>query len=679
MCPEYPEYYISVTRKNISSFLVHGHHYCRNNYKIDDGKFDSIDRLDESQVRAAQSPLDLNITLFTPCFFNDDSYIDGFNKSGVMCGLSCASSENWCRDDNLIFPCDSGSGIITSNDNALCQDPRVWANVTCILYFQGGGVKTHGLRCRGQNMRCIYPWYTWYSGEPSPYVLPQCPDKSDQVFNSSLTCKHHLQQHLDFHTEKFCNEKYPVLEDWKSVQSKLICSNKTQWLLSNKTFLGWTRYEPFDMNLYSDPHSCQSSCSDPGPACMACTNSSYFQCPQSGQCVHPDLVCDGHPQCIQGEDEDLSMCYEKYLIMKIVQPLAQLKCKSLFYENRYIYATPHNNKTECWNGFDEQETEEHSTTISVTSATCIIAIYIVLKYSGLAKKMLSTDNQYIVSTNEIDKNFHRNILDYIILKNYSENHDQNETIFKTNIHILNSIYTQKLYDKKEICDFFYELEQQIHQNNVSEIHLCLHKKMDPKVVENILKPGLPGYTITCIERFENLLVNRRFIMLLHNKITRSLIIKEIIGTTKGLIKIIAKSVDLFKDTALSIIMLQAVGGFESIWNFKTNFASVIVITMFSSILIPLFMSTLHLIVNRRKMIDENNFTRTRKYITITLCWMASFLNPIILDAYYHELKEDVRKLTQNYNIQAMTLLRKCKKIKNQIVTFHKLELGKYHM
>ena len=203
--------------------------------------------------------------------------------------------------------------------------------------------------------------------------------------------------------------------------------------------------------------------------------------------------------------------------------------------------------------------------------------------------------------------------------------------------------------------------------------------MDPKVVENILKPGLPGYTITCIERFENLLVNRRFIMLLHNKITRSLIIKEIIGTTKGLIKIIAKSVDLFKDTALSIIMLQAVGGFESIWNFKTNFASVIVITMFSSILIPLFMSTLHLIVNRRKMIDENNFTRTRKYITITLCWMASFLNPIILDAYYHELKEDVRKLTQNYNIQAMTLLRKCKKIKNQIVTFHKLELGKYHM
>ena len=74
------------------------------------------------------------------------------------------------------------------------------------------------------------------------------------------------------------------------------------------------------------------------------------------------------------------------------------------------------------------------------------------------------------------------------------------------------------------------------------------------------------------------------------------------------------------------------------------------------------------------MIDDK-YARTRKYVTISLFWIASFLNPIILDAYYHELKEDVRKLMQNHNIQAMVLLRKCSKIKNQIVTFHKIELG----
>merc|ERR1711911_349316 len=97
--------------------------------------------------------------------------------------------------------------------------------------------------------------------------------------------------------------------------------------------------------------------------------------------------------------------------------------------------------------------------------------------------------------------------------------------------------------------------------------------------------------------------------------------------------------------------------------------------MFSSVVVPLVLSTLHLVVNRKKIIEEHKFSRIRKYLTITLCWIASFLNPIILDAYYQELKEDVRKLTENHDIRAMTTIRKCRKIKNQIVTFHKTELG----
>ena len=411
------------------------------------------------------------------------------DSPGVKCGKHCRVSGYWCRND-LSDTCDTGSGIIATNDPALCRDPRVWANVSCSLYSPVGKVNTQGLRCIGTNMRCVYPWYTTNYGVPFP-LLTQCPDKSDQVFNSSLTCKEHLQHYIDFHTQMFCNENYP------SVQSELICTNKSQWLYEMVLYGNKYNSEP---NSYTDPHSCQSSCLDPGIDCKACSNASYFLCPQSGQCVHPDLVCDGHPQCIQGEDEDISKCYERYLKMKIVQPLAQLKCKSLFYENMYIYATPNNNQTECWNGFDEQETDEHSSKFFFISAIFIIAIYIALKYSGLSKKMLSSDNKYIVSSNKIDMNSHRNILNYIILKNYSEHHDHSETIAKTNIHILNTLHTQKVDDKKYVCDLFYELEQQIHQGNVSEIHLCLHKKMDPKIVENILKPGMTGYTITCIER-----------------------------------------------------------------------------------------------------------------------------------------------------------------------------------
>ena len=134
-------------------------------------------------------------------------------------------------------------------------------------------------------------------------------------------------------------------------------------------------------------------------------------------------------------------------------------------------------------------------------------------------------------------------------------------------------------------------------------------------------------------------------------------------------------IDLFKDTALSIVMLEAVGGFEAIINLPTNFSCVVVTLMFSSILIPLFLSTLHLVINRKKIMNEENSSRIRKYSTISICWILSFLNPIILDAFYQELKEDVRKMTQNYNDEAMPIVRKCRHVKIEIVQFHKIELG----
>ena len=288
--------------------------------------------------------------------------------------------------------------------------------------------------------------------------------------------------------------------------------------------------------------------------------------------------------------------------------------------------------------------------------------------------MLTSDKQNLASSVEIeiDQDVNQDFLDYTTSKIYSENHDQNEAIENTNVHILNSIHTQKVDDNRDTCELFYQLEQEIHEHNQSEIYLCLHKKLDPKVVENILDSGEPGCTAGCIEGFEKC-IGRRLIMKLQNKITSSRIAKEVIASTMGIIKIVAKFVDLTKDLALSVLMLQAAGGFQSIMN--TNFSSIIVITMFLSILIPLLLSTLHLIVNRRKIIDEENFSRKRKYITIILCFLASFLNPIILDAYYHELKEDIRKLTQNHDIRAMPIMRKCRNIKNQIVAFHKTELG----
>ena len=194
------------------------------------------------------------------------------------------------------------------------------------------------------------PWYTKRGGLPFPMrgEVTQCPDKSDQVFNSSLTCSQHLQQHIDFHDQSFCNEKYY----WD--KSNLLCTNKSEWLAGKDesfqdliSILSWKSFR--------DPHSCQSSCLDPGPKCQACTNTEYFLCTKSGQCVHPDLVCDGHPQCTEGEDEDLDLCHVKNMEESTIKTSETLRCRSLLYDNMDIHSTPCNGVTECSDGSDENE------------------------------------------------------------------------------------------------------------------------------------------------------------------------------------------------------------------------------------------------------------------------------------------------------------------------------------
>ena len=118
-----------------------------------------------------------------------------------------------------------------------------------------------------------------------------------------------------------------------------------------------------------------------------------------------------------------------------------------------------------------------------------------------------------------------------------------------------------------------------------------------------------------------------------------------------------------------------IGGAQAIYNLPTAFSSVIVTLLIGSIVVPVFLSTLHLIVNGQLLFNEGNISRLRKYLLIVLCWICSFFNPVILLAYYHELKEDVRKMTQSENANAIGVLRKCRNMKREVIQFHKIELG----
>ena len=507
------------TRHSLTSTLVSSqHHFCLSNQTINDRKFHAIDRSDELKVHTGQSNLELDISSFLACAVNA-SYAEGSTEPGLMCGSECRQSYYWCVEHSAVT-CDTGTEMVRSTDTRLCSNPQVWSmkHESCGWWYDNDtfAVENYGFRCRGTNMMCVYPWYTYYYGEVWGSYLTQCPDKSDLVFNSSLTCRQHLQLVLDFHTEKFCVNN-------SHLNSELICTNKSEWLSQQE-------------ETVSDPHSCQASCSKPGPDCLACTNQDYFSCSKSSQCVHPDLVCDGHPQCSEGEDEELSMCHHIYIKHQILEPYASYRCRSKTYPSTmFIYATPRNNITECFDGSDEpKDNYSQSNNILLTSSLSVLILYVVLSKTAkpfsktLVNKKNETNDQRIEDmkdpkTQKDDFTKFRFCLD-----SYKTCHDSQREIDFINIYTLNVINTKSVEEKEIVCRSLYHLEEEVHDKVESEIHLCLHKKLDPKVTKNILDSKFPGLTLRFIKFLEES-AGKRFIKGIQNSITKSEKTKETIA------------------------------------------------------------------------------------------------------------------------------------------------------
>ena len=408
----------------LKSNLLNDHHFCfqysgKDGYgKINNGKYDMLDRSDESFVRLNELSLDINITIFEKC--------QQSGNPGFWCGSKCILNDHWCVENPIKY-CEYEG--FNTNDARLCNNPLLWRNLTCMGYnVYSEGISDFGKRCNGTNQHCIYPWYTRSDLRVGIRMEETCTDKSDQIFTIGLTCKEHLQLNLEFHTQKFC----------KGTNQELICKNKTEWLSKQKVSL-------------SDPHFCRSSCYEPGPDCMACTDKRYFNCTKSGQCVHPDLVCDGHPQCLEGEDEDLSKCHEKYISNNIVERFASYKCTSAFYEHMEIFATPCNNKTECFDGSDEINCEEGKTTtyVLIGSSIAIILFYLCLKYFNCC------DGVEEVALSMIPKEFES-------MEKYEEKHNDPVAIYDVNIHLLNTILTKRIEVSTNTCKQFYDLESRYH-------------------------------------------------------------------------------------------------------------------------------------------------------------------------------------------------------------------------
>ena len=647
----------------LNTSLVKDHWYCAK-FNSDDnvyegekvknnGEFDSLDRADEEVASKQGTSYDIDPTPFKSC--------RKYSSAGLTCGPDeeCKFNRFWCSEGSS-FTC--GEDKISNQDPRLCGNPLVLKDLECITYWPGppgrAAVRYYGKKCIGTNQQCVVPWYTQGTTKYEGILSEKCLDKSDQIFYVGLTCREHLQMYIDEHDNHFCN--IPPYHP-SSKRGELVCQNKTKFFEQKGKAL-------------MDPHDCQSSCSDKsqGLDCKACTDSAYFICDSARNktCLHPDLVCDGHPQCPGGEDEDLDKCHKNYRVNQIIEPFASLRCTSTLYHNLEIFATACNNKVECANGEDEADCDNNSITktfligSTVTILTAFVLVRIIRRFMVKKPAMLKLNPPTIQQ----------------LLKRYENNIHDSDIIQEVNLYLQHVIYTKTVEETNNefllIFDFL-ALKQNYKE---SEMYLYLHNNLDPKLVQKMIRvkyPGLQDKIEIAIEK----LVRRPIVTWTKDCINNSDLLKKIIQNISGLIKIEVKSIDMIKDFALTILMLRLVGGIPAIIDLPTTFGSVIVVVMFSSIIIPMLISSLHLAVNNFYMSlplphSTSNPSKIRKCLQTALLFILSPFQPVLLETHFLQTSEDARELAQRYNIDAIKKKQQSRAIKKQLIKFGRIELGR---
>ena len=261
-----------------------------------------------------------------------------------------------------------------------------------------------------------------------------------------------------------------------------------------------------------------------------------------------------------------------------------------------------------------------------------------------------------------------------ILREYTNHHQDPDIIMKINIFMMKLIFTQKVEVHKESGIAFYENEAKIHHNDESSIFLCMHKKLDPAIIQVIHDSKFPGlrqksigfiqetFKTRCITSFQNLIIeNQTF--------------GYIWSLFSSVLKIINAYIDLFKDTFLACNLLVAVGP-ASVFGYPTQFTSAIVIISWASIIWPLIASTLHLVLYNPFLLFNLEVSRSVMVVLCVMCWV---INPILLLNCYETVREKTTAVVKNtaQSFKTPRMLKAQKEIKTHLVQFHKIELGRY--
>ena len=533
-----------------------------------------------------------------------------------------------------------------------------------------------GVICNG---KCRWTGY-WCSekfSERSVYC-----DDSDIYDNDSTLCSNHTfwkNMNCDY-SDTAKGIFYPGRRCNGSIKQCIYSTSPINYLPTTCADLSDRVFELAKPCQTTQDNLCWESCNMPGPSCTACTNTSYFQCSKSGQCIHPSLRCDGLPQCEHGEDENLNECQNYYEERKIMSGCGTHKCESKLYSNIEIYAIACNGYPECVNDEDEKSCRDQTNfyLILYINTSLIAFLYLGSKFAYIAYQKFSVAKDRRTMSLSMNK---FGSIEKNVLAKYAEEHDNQIEIEKLNSFLLHMIFTKSTDETITMCKKLYAIESQVHDYNQAEIFGCLHRNLDPLIMQTVVESQFKTLTQRCTESIEKCF-KKRCITEAFDYIKENEWLNIILGTTSRLIKIELQYLDIQKDTFLAVSLFIIVGGFPAIVNFPTNFSVVVVVCLFMSIVTPLFFATLHLVVKNPFLITSStNLTKYkaggyRHLMMVLICFLFSIANPIFLMIAYEDAKEKTRIMARSLDKNTILQMRHARAIKSLLVSFIKIELGK---
>ena len=186
-------------------------------------------------------------------------------------------------------------------------------------------------------------------------------------------------------------------------------------------------------------------------------------------CIHRKLVCDGHPQCLNHEDEDFIRCKKKWIEYRVFPQQATVKCRSKMYPGMDIVATACDNIVECHDSSDESfcSDETVSELILVVSVFLILFLYLGFRYHSRIAVILTFSKTKCKKSRKISR---RHVSKEDIFEEFKNEHNKTQIINKVNKYFFYILSTKVKEHRNQIFIEFYDLLSKLLNHDEAEVY-----------------------------------------------------------------------------------------------------------------------------------------------------------------------------------------------------------------